>query len=120
MEFPWERDIIKSIRSGSEIEIPDNMPLYEEAAFSAMVFVYRLYYNNMVTRDSAASQKQRIYRKYDDAKKQQEFSDRLAEFRARILKETEDAATKCRKDPTPENAIALCDAIHGITGGTVT
>lgn len=33
---------------------------------------------------------------------------------ARIWKETELAASACRKDPTPENALRLCDVLVGL------
>lgn len=60
-----------------------------------------------IRREKAALSKKR-------AQDQSAFEANLAAYRARLIKATELACSECRKNPTPENAIRLCNVIDGI------
>lgn len=107
-EFPWERSAMRGD------EMPDGLDLADQMAYTSLRHIYGLYRQKLLSRDQAAAEKMRLRRQWQQAKDTLGFADRSAQFRARVLKETEAAATACRKNPTPENALRLCDVIAGL------
>ena len=59
-------------------------------------------------------EKRRIKASLLDEINTENFKDNLAYQRQLILRDSEMAKIVCRKEPTPENAIALCDRIDAI------
>ena len=51
---------------------------------------------------------------WDKAKRMAEFEHKLSFFQARMYRDTELAKTAVRKDPSPENAIRLCNVLDGM------
>ncbi len=95
-------------------EMPDGLPLPDQMAYTSMRNIYWAYHNKIINRDMAAAEKCRIRREYEQMSESWAFWGRLADHHARILRDTEAAKTVCRKSPTPENSILLCDVLDGI------
>ena len=95
-------------------EMPDGLSLPDQMAFTALRNIYDAYHKKIISREMAAAEKKRIRREWTVLKERWEFGERLADHRARILHGTEVAKTACRKNPTPENALRLCDVIDGL------
>ena len=95
-------------------EMPDRLTLPDQMAYTAIRNIYDAYHKKIITRDTAVAEKLRIRRVYEQAKKTMEFESGLADYRSRQFRETEAAKSACRKKPTPENAIFLCDVLDGI------
>lgn len=48
------------------------------------------------------------------AKVAEAFDRKVTDYHVRLIRAVELAVCVCRKDPTPENAIRLCDVIDGL------
>lgn len=94
--------------------MPEGLPLPDQMAFTAMRNIYDAYRKKIITKDMAAAERRRLRRTYTVARETLEFQDKLADHRARQLRDTEAAKTACRKDPTPENALRLCNVLDGL------
>ena len=106
--FPWE----KAAMHGEEL--PEGLSLPDQMAYTCLRNIYFLYYNKTISRDQAAAEKQRIRVQWERAASVAEFERKLSEHHAMVIRETEAAKTACRKDPTAENALRLCNAIDGL------
>lgn len=95
-------------------EMPEGLSLPDQMAYAAMRYIYWSYHNKIISRDVAAAEKLRIRRTYTAAVETLEFWDKLASQRARLLRYTESAKTACRKEPTAQNSLRLCDVIDGL------
>lgn len=109
--FPWEQAAMRGD------EMPDGLSLPDQLAYTAMRNIYLSYHNKIISRDAAAAEKRRIRKEYERAVEQLAFADKLAEHRARQLRDTEKARTACRKNPTPENTARLCNILDGLNRG---
>ncbi len=98
-------------------EMPDGMPLPDQMAYAALRNIYRSYHDKTISRDTAAAEKRRLRREYEQAKGSWEFWSRLVAHHAGVMKDTEAAKTACRKDPSAENALNLCNVIDGLSQG---
>lgn len=108
IKFPFERFAM------NREEMPDGLDLPDQMAFTALRNIYHAYRERILSRDAATQEKRKIYTTWDKAKREQDFRKRLMEVQLRTIRETEIAASICRKDPTPENALRLCDALVGL------
>lgn len=95
-------------------EMPDNLPLPDQMAYTTLRNIYSAYYSKAISREAASLEKRRLVRQYENAKETWAFWDKLAAHHASILKDSEKARTLCRKNPSPENVLLLCDVIDGI------
>ena len=95
-------------------EMPDDLPLPDQMAYTAMRNIYDAYHKKIINRDMAAAEKRRVRREYEQMSESWAFWGRLADHHAKILRNTETARTACRKNPTPKNAVRLCDVLDGI------
>ncbi len=107
-DFPWEREAMKGA------EMPDGLSIYDQMAYLSLRTLYHDYHERRLDRKTASAEKRRILGAWDRAKHTAEFDRKLALFRARICKETEGVKTAVRKDPSPENAIKLCNVLDGL------
>ena len=107
--FPWE----KAAMHGEEL--PEGLSLPDQMAYTCLRNIYFLYYNKTISRDQAAAEKQRVRVQWERAASAAEFERKLSEHHARVIRETEAAKTACRKDPTAENALRLCNVMDGLT-----
>ncbi|MCI9474120.1 MAG: hypothetical protein HFF31_08945 [Flavonifractor sp.] len=106
--FPWEREAMQGA------EIPEGLSIYDQMAYISLRTLYHDYYEKRLNRTTASAEKRRIFGAWDKAKSTAEFERKLAFFHARLYKDTEMAKTAVRKDPSPENAIRLCNVLDGL------
>ena len=104
--FPWEREAMQGA------EMPDGLSMYDQMAYISLRTLYHDYHE--MDRATASAEKRRIFGAWDRAKRTAEFERKLAFFHARLYKDTEMAKTAVRKDPSPENAIRLCNVLDGL------
>ena len=108
MDFTWERD------AATGQPMPHCLPTAEQNAYQAMARLYERFNNGAITREQAAGDKAKIKASLKDEIDMENFKDNLAYQRQLILRQTEMSKNACRKAPTPENAIALCDSIDAV------
>lgn len=106
--FPWEWDAMQGN------PMPEGLDLVNQLAYVAMRHIYRSYYAKFITREQGTREKKMIQKTYSDAVKDMDFADRVNQKHIQVLKGTELAASACRKEPTPENALRLCDVLVGL------
>ena len=97
-------------------DLPEGLSLPDQMAYTCLRNIYSLYYGKTISRDRAAAEKQRVRQEWQNASERIAYESKLALRRAKILRDTETAKTVCRKDPTPENALLLCNVLDGIGG----
>lgn len=108
MDFTWE----KAAAMGEPM--PPCLPTAEQNAFQAIAHLYARFNIKAIGREQAASDKARIKASLTDEIAMETFRDNLAYQREMIIRGTEMARIACRKEPTPDNALALCDTIDAI------
>lgn len=106
--FPWERQTMKGE------PMPEGLKLHEQMAFLAMRYIYLSYYAEKLTQEQAREEKQRVRKVYDEAKKKFELEKKLIDYHVKQVRATEWIMCEVRKNPTPENAIRLCNIIDGL------
>jgi len=94
--------------------MPDDLCIYDQAAFQALRNLYQSYRGKVIDRETASAEKQKILKALDDATKQAIFQDNLAYHQAEVNRLTETAKAAVRKDPTPENALQLVRVLDGM------
>jgi len=107
-EFPWE----KEARRGAPV--PDGLSQADQMAYAALRYVYLEFYAGRIEADQAGSEKRKLRSAWEQAKEAEGFDRKLTDYRVRLIRAVERAASECRKDPAPENALRLCDVIDGI------
>lgn len=106
--FPWEREAMRGA------EMPDGLSLYDQMAYLSLRTLYHDYHEKRLDRATASVEKRQIVGAWQRAKDTAEFQRKLAFFSARVFKDTEAAKTAVRKNPSPENAIQLCNVMDGL------
>lgn len=106
--FPWEREAMQGA------EMPDGLSIHDQMAYISLRTLYHDFHEKRMARAKASAEKRRIFGAWDRAKRTAEFERKLAFFHARLYKDTEMAKTAVRKDPSPENAIRLCNVLDGL------
>ena len=106
--FPWERAAMR----GSEL--PDGLPIYEQMAYISLRALYHDYHEKRLDRETASAEKRKIIGALQKAKDAEDFRSRLVSFHVRVIKDTEAANAAVRKNPSPENAIVLCNVLDGL------
>lgn len=106
--FPWEREAMRGE------PLPDDLSIYDQMAYTSLRTLYHDYHEKRLGRGAASAEKRKILGAWDKEKRIAEFDRKLALFQARLHKDTEAAKTAVRKDPSPENAIRLCDVLDGL------
>lgn len=94
--------------------MPDGLRLYEQQAYQSLVLLYSRYFRKEIAREQASLEKKQIKRQLELAYKDDNFRDNLCYHHEKLMKMTETAKTQCRKNPTPENAVKLCDVLDGL------
>ena len=94
--------------------MPDGLSLYDQMAYLSLRTLYHDYHEKRVDRVMASAEKRRIVGAWQQAKATAGFQRKQALFRAQMFKDTEAAKTAVRKDPSPENAIRLCNVLDGL------
>lgn len=91
-------------------EIPDDLPLIDAGACFRLVQIYRRVYdagNTDEARRRGQMDKEKLYKTW-------QFDKKLVKLQTAVITATEILRSKVRKNPTPENALTLVDAIDGI------
>lgn len=105
-EFPFEHAAMRG-------EVPEGLDLRQTGACHKLVEIYRRFY--AAGRTDEAKRRARIEKaKLVEA---YQFEEKLIGHHVAVTKATERLRAQVRKNPTPENALALCDALNGIIGG---
>lgn len=89
--------------------MPEGLEMPEQMLYQALASLYGRFRANLIDKESAAKEKQAIADAYHWYKK--DFETSYAWIW--ILHNVEIAASACRKDPTPDNALALCEVLEG-------
>ena len=95
-------------------ELPDGLSLPDQMAYTALRNTYRAYYDKTISRGAAAAEKQQIRLAWERAVSRAAFDQRLTTYHVKVIRETEAAKNAFRKDPTPANALRLCNAMDGL------
>lgn len=98
-------------------ELPPGLTLTDQMAYIALRGIYTQYRAKHISRACAQREKLKIRRRYEQAVSELSFQNKLIMHIVTLRRETELAKTACRKDPTKENAMRLCDVIDGIEKG---
>lgn len=108
MDFVWEK------QAANQEPMPDGLPLAEQRAFQVVSALYARFYAKTISKEQAAQDKQKIKAGLQREIEMDNFHDNTAYEREKILRLSEQARIKARKDPTPENCLSLVDTIDGI------
>lgn len=108
MTFRWEQI---AAEGGP---MPDGLCLSEQRAFQTMVLLYQRFNMKKITSEQASTEKRQISKQMMEEISADNFRDNTAYDREKILRLSEQARTRARKNPTKENCLALVDAINGI------
>lgn len=106
--FPWEQAAMRGD------EMPDGLPLPDQMAYTAMRNIYDAYHKKTINRDTAAAEKRKVRKEYEQSVKEVNFQKKLAYFRSELSRKTEIASTDFRKNPTIEGAIRIVKIVDGI------
>ena len=64
-------------------------------------------------REQAVREKRVVLRQWEQAKEAEALERKLLDYHVRLIRGTELAIIRCRKDPTAENALYLCNVLDG-------
>lgn len=106
--FPWEQEAMRG--DG----IPDGLSLADQMAYTALRNIYWSHYEKRLSREQAKAEKNKLRREWEQARAAEAFDRRLTESHVRQIKAQEAAVCACRKNPTAENALRLCDVLDGL------
>lgn len=108
MTFRWEQI---AAEGGP---MPDGLCLSEQRAFQAIILLYRRFNTKAITPEQASVEKRQIGKQMTEEISADNFRDNTAYEREKILRLSEQARIKARKEPTQENCLVLVDTIDGI------
>ena len=110
--FPWEQAAMRND------DMPDGLCVYEQAAFQALRWLYRLYHEKAIDRETAGKEKRKLRKALDAEIENAKFQDGLARRRSEMFKRVESAnsAYRLSGNHTPE-ADRLSDTILGLERG---
>lgn len=94
--------------------VPDGLSMFDECGYRILSEIYALYQKGIIAKEEAIDRKRKLKSRALKEIQLDNFRDNTAYEREKILRLSEQARTKARKDPTPENCIELVDTIDGI------
>lgn len=94
--------------------VPDGLSMFNECGYRILSEIYALYQKGIIAKEEAIDRKRKLKSRALKEIQLDNFRDNTAYEREKILRLSEQARTKARKDPTPENCIELVDTIDGI------
>lgn len=89
--------------------MPEGLEMPEQMLYQALASLYGRFRTSLIDKESAAKEKQAIADSYHWYKK--DFETSYAWIW--ILHNVEIAVSACRKEPTQENALVLCEVLEG-------
>lgn len=108
MDFVWEKE------AANQEPMPDGLPLAEQRAFQVVATLYTRFYEKAISKEQAAQDKQKAKAELKQEIDIDNFRDNTAYEREKILRLSEQARIKARKEPTQENCLVLVDTVDGI------
>ena len=81
--------------------VPEELSMFDECGYRILSDIYVLYQRGSITKEQAIDKKRKL-------------KARALKEREKILRLSEQARIKARKEPTQENCLALVDTIDGI------
>ena len=108
MDFVWEKE------AANQEPMPDGLPLAEQRAFHVVATLYARFYEQAISKEQAAQDKQKAKAELKQEIDIDNFRDNTAYEREKILRLSEQARIKARKEPTQENCLVLVDTVDGI------
>ena len=108
MDFVWEKE------AANQEPMPDGLPLAEQRAFQVVATLYARFYEKAISKEQAAQDKQKAKAELKQEIDIDNFRDNTAYEREKILRLSEQARIKARKEPTQENCLVLVDTVDGI------
>ena len=108
MDFVWEKE------AANQEPMPDDLPLAEQRAFQVVATLYARFYEKAISKEQAAQDKQKAKAELKQEIDIDNFRDNTAYEREKILRLSEQARIKARKETTQENCLVLVDTVDGI------
>lgn len=106
--FPYEQLAM------NDEPMPEGLDLVDQMAFQTLRGIYHALKKGTIERPVAYREKMELVKTYRTNKGRIELWQRCIASHTKQVRATENAKAACRKNPTPENALRLCDAIDGI------
>ena len=106
--FPWEQ----AARQGHDM--PEGLTLPDQMAYVALRSIYREFREKYMDREQASREKRLLRREWEKGKAAEAFERKLVAYHVGLIRAVEQAVRDCRKEPTEENALRLCDVIDGL------
>ena len=94
--------------------VPDGLSMFDECGYRILSEIYALYQHGTITREQAIDKKRKLKARALKEIRLDNFRDNTAYEREKILRLSEQARTRARKEPTKENLLALIETIDGI------
>lgn len=93
--------------------LPPDLSLSDQMAYSALRNIYRAFHAGSIDRERAGEEKRRLRGAWEQAREAEALERKLLDYHVRLIRGTELAIIRCRKDPTAENALYLCNVLDG-------
>lgn len=107
-DFPFERE------AAAGAPVPEGLSLADRMAYTALRNLYWAFSAGHLSREQAGADKRRLRRVWEQAKEAEAFEKKLLDYHVRLVRASEQAMCRFRKDPTAENALYLCDVLDGL------
>ncbi len=107
VEFPFEQEARRGLPA------PDSLSLADRMAYIALRGIYQQFYVGQINQEQAGMEKQQLWQEWTRAKETEAFERKLQDYHVRLIRGAELAIIRCRKDPTAENALYLCNVLDG-------
>ncbi len=108
-DFPFEREAAQNLPP-PDLSLAS---LADQMAYSALRNIYQAFQAGSIDRKRAGEEKRRLRRAWEQAKEAEALEKRLLDYHVRLIRGAELAIIRCRKDPTAENALYLCNVLDG-------
>ena len=107
-DFPFERE------AAAGAPVPEGLSLADRMAYTELRNLYWGFNAGSLDRERAGADKRRLRFAWEQAKKAEAFERKLTDYHVRLIRASEQAVIRCRKNPAAENALYLCDVLDGI------
>ena len=94
--------------------VPDGLSMFDECGYRILSEIYTLYQHGTITRERAIDRKRKLKARALKEIQENNFRDNTAYEREKILRLSEQARERARKEPTEASCLFLVDVIDGI------
>lgn len=95
-------------------ELPKELDSTEMLLFLMFRSLYEFARWSKMDQEQGRREKMRILRIFEKERRARDFEQKLTKIHVKLIKDSELLKAACRKEPTPENAIRLCNALDGL------